>query len=207
MSEEQKPDTKEESASEPEPKGSQESASAVAEGYIGHVKEVLTQPDDHFADDSKASRNHGLISAGLFLVMVFVFNVITQVTRLSSWRFEFGFLTSSLRVVLALGLPIVATVFVLRWLESRSGTARSVDFYTGRFGAMLILPMLLVAVGIPLNLLDVTVQGWFYGAALIFTYISVFMLSYLYAAKGKLQTAVLMAVGFYFAYRLLRMLL
>ncbi len=207
MSEDKKPETKEETSSDPQSKDSQDSASAVAEGYIGHVKEVLTQPDDHFSDDSKASRNYGLISAGLFLGLVFVFNVITQMTRFTSWRFEFGFLISSFRVVLALGVPIVATVFVLRWLEGRSGTARSTDFYIGRFGAMLILPTLLVAVGIPLNLLDVALQGWFYGAALIFTYISVFMLSYLYGAQGKLQMAVLMAVGFYFAYRLLRMLL
>ena len=181
-------------------------AAVTADGYISHVKEVLTSPDEHFADDSKASRNYGLISAGAFLGLIFLFNVISQVTRFTSWRFEFGFLTSSIKVVLAIGLPIVATVFVLRWLEGRSGTAQSMDFYIGRFGAMLILPALMLLVGIPLNLLDIALQGWFYGVALILTYISVFMLSYLYAAQGKLQTAVLMAVGFYFAYRLLRLL-
>lgn len=181
-------------------------AAVTADGYISHVKEVLTGPDEHFADDGKASRNDGLITAGIFLGLIFLHALISRVSRFSSWGFEFGYLTYAIKIMLAIGLPIVAVVFVLRWLEGRSGTARSVDFYIGRFGAMLVLPALMVAIAVPLNLFDITLHGWFRGGALILTYIAVFMLSYLYAAKGQLRTAVLMAVGFYFAYRLLLLL-
>jgi hypothetical protein len=205
MSEDQKPDTTEEVSSAPESQGS---TSAGAEGYIDHVKEVLTRPDDYFADDARYSRNYGLISAGAFLGLIFLHSVITRVTRFSSWSFEFSYMITAFKIALAFGLPIVAAVFVLRWLEGRSGgSARSVDFYIARFGAMLIVPALMVAVAVPLNLFNVVLHGWFRGGAVILLYISVFMLSYLYAAKGQLRSAVLMTIGFYFAYRLLGLLL
>lgn len=181
--------------------------STASDSYLDHAKSVLTDPDRHFADDSTASRNHGLVSAGAFIGLIFLHAVITRVTRFSSWSFEFGHLVYAVKISLAVGLPIVAAIFVLRWLESRSGAARSLDFYVARFGAMLILPALMVAVAVPLNLFDITLHGWLRGGALVLVYIAVFMLSYLYAARDKLATAVLLALGFYFLYRLLLLLL
>lgn len=200
-------DEQHDSASGTEPSGeSAPSFAATADGYVNHVGEVLTRPDEHFADDRHFSRSLGLISIGLCLGLLFVHSLVGQITRFSSWRFEFDFLINAFKSTLAIGLPMLALVFALTWYQKRSSASYSLDFYIARFGALLILPCLLIALAIPLNLIDINLHGWLRGAAVILIYLAVFLMSYWYAAANQLRVAVVFTVGFYFAYRLLLLL-
>lgn len=179
---------------------------ATGSAYLDHVRQVFTAPDAHFRDSAAASRTFGLISTGIYLGLLFLQSLITRVTRLSSWRFEFEYLLQAFKVVLAIAIPIAALVFILKWYGDRGGQGHSLDFHIGRFGAMLLLPCALLVVAIPLNILDVTIDSWLRGLSVTFVYLAVFLMAYLYAAPGKLKVAVVFVAGFYLAYRLLLLL-
>jgi hypothetical protein len=205
MNERKEAETTESASSESTGTG-QGTSTISAEGYLAEVREVLTEPDGYFARQSGGSQVNGLLTAGLFFAMLYVHSVVTRITRFSSWRFEFEFLIHAFKTTLAVALPLIAVIFALKWFEGRSGDARPLEFYIARFGALLILPTLMVALAIPLNLFDIALHGWLRGGALILVYLAVFLVSYWYAAKDQLRVAVLFTLGFYFTYRLLMLL-
>lgn len=197
-----KPDS--DSSSSPAP--STDAGQDTAGGYLDHVREVLTAPDAFFDSAKRSPQLFGLISLGAFLGLVFFQALMARVTRLSNWGFEFAYLTHAIKSALAIGIPIAAVVFVLKWQAGRSGGPSSLDFYIEKLGAALVMPCVLMLVAIPLDILDIRIYSWFRGAALIFVYVAVFMMSYWYAAPKRLNVAVLFVLGFYFAYRLLLLL-
>lgn len=190
------------SAAPPPPDGGQD----TADGYMTHVREVLTAPDGFFDPVKRSPQLFGLITTGVFLGLVFFEALMGRVTRFSNWGFEFSYLTYAIKVTLAIGVPIAAVLFVLMWQAGRSGNQSSLDFFIEKFGAALILPSVFILLAIPLEILDITIHSWFRGAALILIYVAVFMMSYLYAAPRRLNVAVLFVVGFYFFYRLMLLL-
>jgi len=179
---------------------------APENSYIEHVRSVLSDPDTHFADRKSVSRVHGLISLGLGFGLLYFNGIITQVTRFSSWRFEFGFLINSFKVVLTIAIPVAAALFALHWLGKRAERGPALDLLIARYGAWFLAPAALVAAAIPLNLLDIAVSGWLRGAALVLIWLGLFLMSYWYAAPGKLRPAVLTTVAAYLGYRLLILL-
>lgn len=191
---------------EPAESDSRPGPDSSGDGYLEHVRQVFMAPDAYFRDSAAASRTFGLISTGIFLGLLFVQSLITRVTRFSSWRFEFEYLIQAFKVALAIAIPMAALVFVLKWYGDRDNQGHSLDFHIGKFGAMLLLPCLLLAVAIPLNILDVAIGSWLRGLSITFVYLAVFLMAYLYAAPGKLKAAVVFTAGFYLAYRLLLLL-
>lgn len=191
---------------EPAGPDSRPGSDSPGDGYLEHVRQVFMAPDTYFHDSTIASRTFGLISTGIFLGLLFMQSLITRVTRFSSWRFEFEFLIQAFKVALAIAIPMAALVFVLKWYGDRGDQGHTLDFHIGKFGSMLLLPCLLLAVAIPLNILDVTIDSWLRGLSITFIYLAVFLMTYLYAAPGKLKAAVVFTAGFYLAYRLLLLL-
>ncbi|MEX2498960.1 MAG: hypothetical protein WD397_08825 [Wenzhouxiangellaceae bacterium] len=189
----------------PEPE-SGTSAQAAAEGYIEHVREVVTAPDAFFDPGTRSNTLFGYISMVAFLVLVLLESLFGRIARFSNWSFEFSYVIQALKTTLTIGIAIAAVLFVLNWQAGRGDGRGSFAFYAEKFGAALILPCLLLVLAIPLELLDITVHSWFRGAALILVYVAVFMMSYWYAAPKRLNIAVLFLLGFYFTYRLLLLL-
>lgn len=179
-------------------------AASPASGYIDHVREVFVDPDTHFAEgNTSVSRINGLISLGLGFGLLYLNGVIGQVTRFSSWRFEFGFLVNSFKSILTIAIPVAVTLFLLQWIGKRTEHGPSLDLLIARYGAWFLLPAALVALAIPLNLLDIDIHGWLGGGALVMIWTGLFLMSYWYAAPGRLRPAVLASLGAYAGYRLL----
>ncbi len=180
------------------------STTSPAGGYVEHVRGVLADPDAHFADsNTSASRINGLISLGLGFGLLYLNGIIGQVTRFSSWRFEFGFLVNSFKTILTIAIPVAVTLFLLHWLGRRGERGPSLDLLIARYGAWFLLPAALVALAIPLNLFDIVIHGWLRGGALVMIWNGLFLMSYWYAAPGRLRPAVLASLGAYLGYRLL----
>ena len=55
--------------------------------------------------------------------------------------------------------------------------------------------------------MGVTMHSWFRSSGLVFIYIAIFMISFLYAAPRQFQAAVVFTLAFYFAYRLIWLLM
>lgn len=199
-------ETQSESSGEGPDPASGARAQAAAEGYIQHVREVVTAPDAYFDPDTRSNTLFGYISMAAFLALVLIESLFGRITRFSNWSFEFSYVVEAFKTALTIGVSIAAVLFVLNWQAGRSDGRTSLAFYVEKFGAALILPSLLLALAIPLEILDITIHSWFRGAALILVYVAVFMMSYWYAAPKRLNIAVLFLIGFYFVYRLLLLL-
>lgn len=177
-------------------------AREAAKGYAGHVMEVLTAPDRAFAAGYRTGKTNSLIDLGGFLAVFFLAAVVARTFGYSGFDFEFGHIVDGIKAVLVIGIPIVALLFAWNAL----GESRGLDFYMEKFGSALVLPCLLLILAILLDIIDIRIQSWFRGMSLVFIYIGVFAATYAYAVPGKLKTAAIFTVGFYFAYRLLGLL-
>lgn len=177
-------------------------AQDAAKGYVGHVQEVLTQPDRFFDANHRSGNTNAMIDLGGFLAVFFLASVVARTFGYSGFDFEFGHLLDGIKAVLVIGIPIGALVFAWNAL----GKTRGLDFYMEKFGGALVLPCLLLIVAIVLDVLDIRIQSWFRGLAIVFVYIGVFAITYAHAAAGKVRTAVLFTAGFYILYRLLGLL-
>lgn len=171
------------------------------------LKTVLTKPDVFFSEHYHGQKLFGLISAGVFLGLVFFQWLLARTVRWWNRGFEFGFITQSLTRVIAIAVPLIAVVFVFKMLAGKYQKTHTLDFFIEKFGAALLLPALLLIITLPLNLIDATIGHWTRGAALIMVYVAVFHICYRFAAPNRLVPAVLLTVGFYFAYRLMLLLL
>jgi hypothetical protein len=199
------------SAPEPQHSGAEARAETAGRpkaggGYPGHLTEVLIRPDAFFRADRRGDRGSALIDLGAFFVVFFLAAVVSRTFGSAGFEFRFGSLVDGLKAALVLAIPIAGLVFVLPFQAARSGGTGSAGFYLEKIGAALVLPTLLLLVAIGLDLLDVRIQSWFRGAAMVFVYIAVFAASYTYAAPGRLKPAVAVTLGFYLLYRLLVLL-
>ena len=183
-----------------------EQARKAADGYVGHVLAVLKGPDQFFASSHRSEKAHAVIDLAGFLLIFFLAAVIARMTGYSGFDFEFGYILDGIKSALAIGIPIAGLLFALNWQAGRSGGKVSLDFYMEKFGGALVLPCLLLIVAILLDIVDIRIQSWFRGMAMVFVWIGVFATTYAYAAPGRLRTAAIFTVGFYLVYRLLILL-
>src|SRR5690625_2262374 len=107
--------------------------------FVGHACRVVLHSDEYFHEDKSASLQLGLINFVIFLGATFVYQFFVQVTRLSSWSFKFAHVTSGIRSLLAIGVPLLLAAYVLRWRAGkRDGTPASLAFFVEKVGAILI---------------------------------------------------------------------
>lgn len=174
--------------------------------YIGHVQDVLLQPDKALTADAVGERSHAIIDLAVYFGAVFFASLVARVIGYSGWGFEFGYVMDAFKGVLTIAMPIAAVIFALHTWGSKAGQPRSLDFYVSRVGAGLLLPALLLTGAIVLNMLDIRIHTWLRGLAMAYVYVLVFMLAFGFAMPGKLRNAILFLGGFYVAYRLLALL-
>lgn len=174
----------------------------TAEGYVGHVMQVVNSPDAFFDNRHRSGQTNALIDLVGFAIVFFIAAVVARTFGYSGFDFEFGHIIDGLKAVLVIGIPIVALLFAWNAL----GESRGLDYYMEKFGGALVLPCLLLIVAIVLDILDIRIQSWFRGLAIAFVYVGVFATTYAYASPGKLKTAAIYTAAFYVAYRLLSML-
>jgi len=192
--------------------GSEQSAASArkiqqtAQGYFSHVREVLSKPDDFFAEGSRTTKINGLISLAVFLAVFFLHYLFGRITGYGDWGFEFSYLIDAIKHTLAIAIPVAAAIFALKWQAGRTEGSGSLDLHIEKFGAALILPSVLLIIAIALDILDIRIHAWFNGAALVFVYLAVFMTCYLFAAGRRLVVPVLFTLGFYILYRLILLL-
>ncbi len=191
---------------QPDGSGPTEARGPDAAGLASQFGAALLKPDQFFTASERGWKQFGLISIGAFLILVYLQSAIARMARLWSRGFEFGHITHGFTVMLAVAIPLVATIFIFRWLGSRENGQQSLDFYIEKMGGALVLPSLLLLISIPLNLMGAAIGGWTRAAALIMVYVAVFFLSHQFAAPNRLRIAAAMTLGFYFGYRLLLIL-
>ncbi|NKI36388.1 hypothetical protein HFP89_14555 [Wenzhouxiangella sp. XN79A] len=189
-----------------EPRADADPRPGTDSGYSSHLAEVLTRPDAFFEAERRGDRSSALIDLAAFFVVFFLAAVVARTFGYAGFEFRFGSLVEGIKATLVMAIPIAGLVFALPLQAARSGGTGSADLYLEKIGAALLLPTLLLLVAIGLDILDVAIQSWFRGAAMVFVYIAVFAASYAYAAPGRLKPAVAATLGFYLLYRLLVLL-
>ncbi|MGK7294419.1 MAG: hypothetical protein ACNS61_01160 [Candidatus Wenzhouxiangella sp. M2_3B_020] len=190
----------------PGPDESPDTGTDRSDGYIDHVRSVLTAPDAVFDANRRGDRGHAVIDMGIYLAAVFLAALIARVTGYAGWDFEFGYIIDAVKSVLTIGIPIGLAIFALNYFGSGAGESRSTDFYFEKIAAGLVLPALLLLGAVILDLLDIRIHGWLRGLSMAFIYVLVFLAAYGYCAPGKLKTAAAFLAGFYIVYRLLALL-
>lgn len=176
-------------------------------GYPQFLLESFTRTDEVLEDRYRGGQLFGLINLAILVVLLMLAPFIQRVMLSSTSGMRMSWLLNGIKSGLAYAIPLAIVVFLLQWYAGKQGKQRGLDFYLEKFGAMLALPIVLAAIGILLNLLTINIHTWFRGAGLTFMYLAVFMMSYLYAAPGRIRVAVVFTLGFYLACRLLHMLL
>lgn len=176
----------------------------TASNYFAHLKNLLLKPDEFFTDAYHGQKLFGLIH---MIALVVLIALAGFVQRAQIGSVSFGDLLGGIKFGLAFAIPLAALLFVFPWYARQRGQALTMDFLIEKLGAALALSALMVLVAIPLNLLDITLYSWFRSMGLNLIYIAVFMTAYWYVAPKRLHVATLSAIGFYFAYRLIGLIL
>lgn len=176
----------------------------TASNYFAHLKNLLLKPDEFFTDAYHGQRLFGLIHMISLLVLIAIAGFV-QRSQIGS--VSFGDLLGGIKFGLAFAIPLAALLFIFPWYARQQGQTLTLDFLIEKLGAALALSALMVLVAIPLNLLDITLYSWFRSMGLNLIYIAVFMTAYWYVAPKRLHVATLSAIGFYFAYRLIALIL
>lgn len=193
---------------EQEPERSTDSESTdlneTASNYFAHLKNLLLRPDEFFTDTYHGQKLFGLVH---MVALVSLIALAGFVQRASYGSLDFGDLLGGIKVGLAFAIPLAALLFIFPWYARQQGRELTMDFLIEKLGAATALSALLVLVAIPLNLLDITLHSWFRAMGLNLVYIAVFMIAYWYVAPKRLVVATLAAIGFYFSYRLINLIL
>jgi hypothetical protein len=168
---------------------------------------IFSRPDEVFGDKSAGQKLFGLISMAIVIVLIALGSFVQRVGLTTTSGVRLSWLINGIKFGLSFAIPMVVLLFALKWYSDRQNSGHGLDFYIGKFGAAMALPSVLLAIAIPLNLLSITMHSWFRSSGLFFIYIAVFMMSYLYAAPHQIKPAVLFSLGFYFAYRLIWLLM
>jgi hypothetical protein len=171
------------------------------------VMTIFQRPDEFFDKQYRGQKLFGLVTMGTLIVLIAMSSFVQRLAMTSSSGFRLSWLLNGIKFGLSFAIPIAALMFVLKWYSARQQSGFGLDFFLEKFGAAMALPSVLIAIAIPLNLLGITMHGWFRGSGLFFIYIAVFMMSYLYAAPAQIKPAVVFSLGFYFAYRLIWLLM
>lgn len=178
-----------------------------SEGYAQYLLGLFQNPDQYFGDRLQGLRLFALINAGALVFLIALSSFVQRFSATSVSGFRFSWVVHGIKYGLSFAIPLAIVVFVLNWYAKKQGAERSVDFFIEKLGAALALPAVLVLIAIPLNLLGVTMHSWLRSSGLVFIYIAIFMMSYLYAAPRQFKAAVVFTLGFYFAYRLIWLLM
>lgn len=176
----------------------------TASNYFAHLKNLLLKPDEFFTDAYHGQKLFGLIHMILLVVLIALAGFVQ---RAQIGSVSFGDLLGGIKFGLAFAIPLAALLFIFPWYARQQGQALTLDFLIEKLGAALALSALMVLIAIPLNLLDITLYSWFRSMGLNLIYIAVFMTAYWYVAPKRLHVATLSAIGFYFAYRLIGLIL
>lgn len=176
----------------------------TASNYFAHLKNLLLKPDEFFTDAYHGQKLFGLIH---MIALVVLIALAGFVQRAQIGSVSFGDLLGGIKFGLAFAIPLAALLFIFPWYARQQGETLTLDFLIEKLGAALALSALMVLVAIPLNLLDITLYSWFRSMGLNLIYIAVFMTAYWYVAPKRLHVATLSAIGFYFAYRLIALIL
>lgn len=187
---------------EQQPQGS--GGSEAASNYFAELKNLFTRPDDFFAASYRGQKLFGLIN---LIALVVILALAGFVQRAGYGNVDFGDLLGGIKWALAFAVPLAAVLFVYPWYAKQQGQTLSLDFMIEKLGGAVALSAILVLIAIPLNLLDITLYGWFQGAGITLIYIAVFMTAYWYVAPNKLAVATISVVAFYFVYRLINLVL
>ena len=175
--------------------------------YPKYLMAVFNKPDEMLDGTSRGLKIFGLINMGALVVLIALSSFVQRIAMTTTSGVRFSWLVNGIKFGLSFAIPIAIVVYLFSWYAKRQGNDRGLDFFMEKFGAAMALPAVLVAIAMPLNLLGITMHSWFRASGLIFIYITVFLISYLYVAPQRIKVAVVFAFGFYFAYRLIWLLM
>jgi len=209
MSEDRKPDEHEpgEELEEGRNGASAENGRGEAMSYPQYLAALYQRPDELLDDSVRGLKLFGLINMGALVVLIALSSFVQRIALTTTSGVRFSWLVNGIKFGLSFAIPIAIVLFAFQWYAKRGQHERSLDFFIEKFGTAMALPAVLVAIAIPLNLLGITMHSWFRGSGLFFIYIGVFMVSYLYVAPQRIKVAVVFTLAFYFAYRLIWLLM
>jgi hypothetical protein len=176
-------------------------------GYPQYLLALFQRPDDMLDGKARGLKLFGLINLVVLVALIALSSFVQRVALPTTSGVQFSWLLNGIKFGLAFAIPIAIALFAFQWYARREGQERSLDFFIEKFGGAMALPVVLVALAIPLNLLGVTMHSWFRASGLFFIYIAVFMMSYLFVAPQRIKVAVVFTLAFYFAYRLIWLLM
>lgn len=182
-------------------------ASADLGGFPSWYLSIFSRPDEVFDTQARGQKLFGLISMAALVTLIALSSFVQRAGLTSTGGVRLSWLINGIKFGLSFAIPIAVLLFVLKWYSDRQNSGYGLDFFLEKFGAAMALPSVLIAIAIPLNLLSITMHSWFRSSGLFFIYIAVFMMSYLYAAPQQIKPAVVFSLGFYFAYRLIWLLM
>jgi hypothetical protein len=198
--------TDNENERKPEETGETKSSTGgeAASNYFTQLTALFKRPDEFFADTYHGQKLFGLIN---LVALVVIIALAGFVQRAGYGGVDFGDLLGGIKSALALAIPLAAVLFLYPWYAKQQGRELSLDFMLEKLGGAVALSAILILLAIPLNLLDITLHSWFHGAGRALVYIAVFMTAYWYVAPNRLAVATISVVAFYFAYRLIGLIL
>ena len=176
----------------------------AASNYMSQLLGLFKNPDEYFSDTYHGHKLFGLINL-VGLVALIALAGFAQ--RAGYGGVDFGDLLGGIKWAIALGIPLAALLFAYPWYANKQGRTLEMDFVLEKLGGAVALPAVMLLVAIPLDLLDITLHSWLSGGALALVYIAVWVTAYRYVAPGRMAVATISVIAFYFAYRLINLLL
>ncbi|MUK89812.1 hypothetical protein GMD78_15695 [Ornithinibacillus sp. L9] len=171
--------------------------------YIDFLIQTIKNPDGILTNEPKGYHTYGMINIIAFIVLVMVNSLVGRLIVVVRYNSDFGNVFNYLSRGIAYLVAIAILLAVFKHFANKNGHTFDLNFFMEKFGALLIVPSIFIAVSLPLDALDITFHSWINSLSFTFLYISIFLISYLFVARNNIQTASIFVIGFYLAYRLI----
>ncbi|WP_284140836.1 MULTISPECIES: hypothetical protein [unclassified Virgibacillus] len=182
----------------------------TAKDYFQFVKETIQTPDLILSNDYKGYHMFGLINMIVFVALIILSEFIGTMTlygEFSSYFTSFEDYFDHFSRAISYAIALAALLPVYKWYAEKLGSKLTVNYFMEKLGATFIIPVILLAASIPLEILDIQVHYWLSSLGPSFMYVGVFLISYLYVARNNLKVATVFLFAFYCFYRIILMLI
>lgn len=173
--------------------------------YFQFIMETFKKPENVLNSQFNGKHLFGLTNMIIYLVLLVLSSSISQAILFRDIDWNMGSTFDHFERPLAYAIALAILLPVYKTYAEKYGNKFTLNFFIEKLGAIFIVPIVLVIVSIPLNILDldISIDSWLSSAASTFMYIGIFLISYLYVARNNLKVASIFFLCFYVVYRLI----
>ncbi|MBU9720609.1 MULTISPECIES: hypothetical protein [Bacillaceae] len=171
--------------------------------FMNYTFQLLKNPDTIITKEFRGYHHFGLINIISLVCLIFIHSLLQGLLHMSEDPWYVIQLTESIKVTVSYLLPLCAVILLMNWIATKVIDKNSLSYYTEKLGAVLFYSNILLITSMVFQYYNVSLHLWMTDFAYSFISFSMFIVSYLFAARDNFKISFLLAISFYFTTKLI----